>query len=181
MLGMQNLYLVGPMGTGKTAVGKQLARRLSLPFHDTDAEIEKRAGVNIPFIFEREGEAGFRQREREVLQALVAQQPIVMATGGGAILAADNRALLKTTGTVVYLETSLHQQMQRVGSGRGRPLLQGGDLEARLRQLREIRDPLYREVADVTLSTDNRRVARVVDLIIQQLQLQPPSPPPPRS
>ena len=169
MLGKQNIYLVGPMGTGKTAVGKQLARLLGEPFIDSDAEIEQHAGVDIPYIFEREGEAGFRQREREVLAELCQRQGIVLATGGGAVLAPENRRVLHDTGVVVYLETSLAQQLQRVGKGRGRPMLKGGDLPRRLAQLREQREPLYREIADVTLSTDNRRVSRVAEMILMEL------------
>jgi shikimate kinase len=169
MLGKQNIYLIGPMGTGKTAVGKQLARLLDEPFIDSDAEIERHAGVDIPYIFEREGEAGFRQREREVLAELCQRQGIVLATGGGAVLAPENRRVLHETGVVVYLATSLAQQLQRVGKGRGRPMLKGTDLPQRLAQLREQREPLYREIADVTLCTDNRRVSRVAEMILGEL------------
>jgi shikimate kinase len=173
MLGKRNIYLIGPMGTGKTAVGKQLGRLLGEPFIDSDAEIERHAGVDIPYIFEREGEAGFRQRERDVLAELCHREGIVLATGGGAVLAVQNRALLRETGVVVYLETSLAQQLQRVGKGRGRPLLKGADLAQRLVELRAQREPLYREIADITLSTDNRRVARVAELILGELKRQP--------
>ena len=169
MLGKRNIYLIGPMGTGKTAVGKQLGRLLGVPFIDSDAEIERVAGVDIPFIFEREGEAGFRQRECEALAALCQREPIVLATGGGAILAPQNRKLLQETGTVVYLHTSLAQQLQRVGKGRGRPLLRGVDLPRRLAELREAREPLYREIADITLATDNRRVGKVAELALKEL------------
>jgi shikimate kinase len=169
MLGKRNIYLIGPMGTGKTAVGKQLARLLEQPFIDSDAEIEHQAGVDIPFIFEREGEAGFRQREREALADLCQREGIVMATGGGAVLDPANRRLLHDTGTVVYLQTSLAQQLQRVGKGRGRPLLKGGDLVQRLTELRAAREPLYQEISDITLSTDNRRVPRVAELIMVEL------------
>jgi shikimate kinase len=169
MLGKHNIYLIGPMGTGKTAVGKQLARLLEIPFIDSDAEIEHQAGVDIPFIFEREGEPGFRQRERDVLSQLCRREGIVMATGGGAVLSPENRQLLRETGVVIYLQTSLAQQMQRVGKGRGRPLLKGGDLAQRLRDLRATREPLYQEIADFTLSTDSRRVPRVAELILLEL------------
>lgn len=172
MLGMRNVYLIGPMGTGKTAVGRQLSRLLRFPFIDSDAEIERVAGVDIPYIFEEEGEDGFRRREKQALVELCAREPIVLATGGGAILAAENRQLLAQTGVVVFLQTSIQQQLQRVGSGRGRPLLSGGEgagLQARLEQLRTVRDPLYREIADITLNTDNRRVPRVAELIIKEL------------
>lgn len=169
MLGERNIYLIGPMGTGKTAVGKHLARMLGMPFLDSDAEIERHAGVDIPYIFEREGEAGFRQRERETLAELCRRDDIVLATGGGAVLAAENRRLLHDTGVVIYLETSLAQQLQRVGKGRGRPLLENVDLPRRLAQLRGEREPLYREIADLTLSTDGRRVNRVAEMILAQL------------
>jgi shikimate kinase len=172
MLGKRNIYLIGPMGTGKTAVGKQLGKLLGVPFIDSDAEIERAAGVDIPYIFEREGEAGFRQREREAIAALTQQEPMVLATGGGAILAPENRQLLKETGTVVFLQTSLAQQLQRVGRGRGRPMLKGVDLPKRLEELRALREPLYAETADVTLSTDSRRVSRVADLVLRQLGLE---------
>jgi shikimate kinase len=176
MLGKRNLYLIGPMGTGKTAVGRQLARLLAMPFFDSDAEIERAAGVDIPYIFEEEAEEGFRRRERQTLAELCTREPIVLATGGGAILAAENRELLQQTGVVIYLQTSIQQQLQRVGSGRGRPLLKGGegeDLRARLEQLRELREPLYRQTADVTIATDSRRVSRVAELILRELGLTP--------
>lgn len=169
----QNIYLVGPMGTGKTAVGKQLARLLEVPFFDSDAEVERRAGVGIPYIFEEEGEAGFRVREHEALAALVQQQPIVLATGGGVVLDPANRRLLADTGTVVFLDTSVTQQLHRVGSGRGRPLLKDAVTPARLQQLRTIRDPLYREIADIILSTDNRRVPRVASMVLKALGHKP--------
>jgi shikimate kinase len=171
MLGKRNIYLIGPMGTGKTAVGKHLGRLLGVPFVDSDAEIERLAGVDIPYIFEQEGEAGFRQRERDAIATLTRREPIVLATGGGAILAPENRNLLRDTGIVVFLQTSLAQQLHRVGRGRGRPMLKGVDMPQRLAELRAIRDPLYNEIADVTLVTDNRRVSRVADLVMQQLGL----------
>jgi len=167
MIGKRNIYLIGPMGSGKTAVGKHLARLLDVPFYDSDAEVERRTGVDIPFIFEREGEPGFRAREREAIEALTLLEPIVMATGGGAILNEANRLLLAERGTVIYLETSLGQQMQRVGSGRGRPLLKDGDLGDRLRKLREVRDPLYLQLADHIVPTDHRRVQKVAESILQ--------------
>jgi shikimate kinase len=171
MLGKRNIYLVGPMGTGKSAVARQLSRMLGLPYVDSDAEIERVAGVDIPYIFEREGEAGFRQREQDVLAALCQREPLILATGGGTILAPENRARLRETGVVVFLQTSLAQQLQRVGRGRGRPLLKGVDMPRRLAELREVREPLYQQIADLTLSTDNRRVGKVADRILQELGL----------
>jgi shikimate kinase len=171
MLGKRNIYLIVPMGTGKTAVGKQLAKLLGMSFHDCDVEIEKRAGVDIPYIFDREGEAGFRERERDAVAALTALEPIVLATGGGAVLAAQSRQLLRDSGVVVYLQTSLSQQLHRVGSGRGRPILRGADLPKRLSQLRAERDPLYNEIADIRIPTDNRRVGKVAEQILVELGL----------
>lgn len=169
MLGKRNIYLIGPMGTGKTAVGKHLARLQGVPFVDSDAEIERAAGVDIPYIFEQEGEAGFRQREREVLADLCRREPIVLATGGGAILAPENRRVLRDTGVVVFLQTSVAQQLQRVGNGRGRPLLKGVDMPRRLEELRQAREPIYLETADITLCTDGRRVAKVAELVMKEI------------
>lgn len=171
MLGKRNIYLIGPMGTGKTAVGKHLARQIGAPFVDSDAEIERVAGVDIPYIFEEEGEPGFRQREREVLAELCRREPLVLATGGGAILSPENRQLLKSTGIVVFLQTSVAQQLQRVGNGRGRPLLKGVDLPGRLEELRLAREPLYRETADITLCTDGRRVTKVSEMVLKEVGL----------
>jgi shikimate kinase len=169
MLGKRNIFLIGPMGSGKSAVGRQLARMLKMPFHDSDVEIEKRTGVDIPFIFEREGEAGFRQREREAIAVLTALEPIVLATGGGAVIDPDNRRLLAEHGCVVYLEASLPQQLHRVGTGRNRPMLHNVDPAVRLEQLRIEREPLYREIADHIVSTDNRRVQKVAEQILRKL------------
>lgn len=171
MLGKRNIYLVGPMGTGKTAVGKTLAKLTGIPFVDSDAQIERHAGVDIPYIFEQEGEAGFRRREHEALIELCHREPVVLATGGGAILSPENRQLLKSTGVVVFLQTSIGHQLLRVGSGRGRPMLQGADTAQRLQELNLVREPLYQEAADITLSTDGRRVSRVADTILRELGL----------
>jgi shikimate kinase len=157
------------MGSGKTAVGRALARTLGLPFHDSDAEVERRTGVDIPFIFEKEGEAGFRAREREAIEALTQLKDIVLATGGGAVLAPENRRHLAERGCVIYLETSVRQQADRVRHGRNRPLLQQGDVAGRLGALMDVRSPLYGEVADLTVSTDGRRVPAVVDEILRLL------------
>ena len=169
MLGKTSVFLVGPMGSGKTAVGRHLARVLHLPFHDSDAEIERRTGVDIPFIFDKEGEAGFRQREREAIEALTALESIVLATGGGAVLLAENRRLLSERGCVVYLETSVTQQAERVRYGRKRPLLASGDAATRLSHLMDARAPLYSEVADIVVTTDGRRVNSVAEQVLHQL------------
>ncbi|HXW73792.1 MAG TPA: shikimate kinase AroK [Steroidobacteraceae bacterium] len=169
MLGKRSVFLIGPMGSGKTAVGRHLARALKFPFHDSDAEIERRTGVDISFIFEKEGEAGFRQREREAIEALTALEAIVLATGGGAVLLADNRRRLAERGRVVYLETSVAQQADRVRHGRNRPLIASGDTAARLGQLMDARAPLYAEIADVVVSTDGRRVSSVAEHVLREL------------
>ncbi|MGE0580861.1 MAG: shikimate kinase [Steroidobacteraceae bacterium] len=170
MLGKQNIFLIGPMGSGKSAVGKLLARHLGAPYYDSDAEIELRTGVDIPRIFDEEGEAGFREREREVIALLTAMEPVVVSTGGGAILLAENRAQLAQRGVVVYLETSVRQQAGRVQHGRHRPLLHNVDPAAKLAELMTQREPLYRGTADVTVATDGRKVQQVVDLILAAIR-----------
>jgi len=165
----QNVFLVGPMGSGKSAVGKQLARTLGLAFIDSDAEIEKRTGVDIAYIFEKEGEAGFRQREREIIAELTAGEHLVIATGGGAVLEEANRERLAARGTVVYLRTTVAQQLERTRSSTTRPLLLGGDPATVLRELMEIRAPLYEQVADLIVDTGGRRVGAVVTEIREKL------------
>src|SRR5580698_7385263 len=169
MRGRTSVFLIGPMGSGKTAVGRYVARALKLPFHDSDAEIERRTGVDIPFIFEKEGESGFRQREREAIEILTAMERIVLATGGGAILLPENRRHLADRGCVVYLETSVTQQVERVKQGRTRPLLSNVDSSSKLTQLLAERAPLYGEVADVVVSTDGRKVRSVAEDIVREL------------
>ena len=156
------------MGSGKTAVGRYLARLLDYPFFDSDHEIEHRTGADIPLIFEREGESGFRHRERETIAELSARQGIVLATGGGAVLHADTRRDLKDRGWVVYLETSVEQQAERAGRTRHRPLLHGANPEERLGELLRVREPLYLEIADLTVATDRRRVPSVAEHIAQK-------------
>jgi shikimate kinase len=158
------------MGSGKTAVGRQLAKALRARFYDSDAEVERRTGVDIPYIFEREGETGFRDREREAIDVLTALEPIVLATGGGAILHPDNRRHLAERGCVVYLETSVAQQAERVRHNRHRPLLVGVDPAVKLAELMRIRAPLYAEVADITVPTDGRKVQLVVDHILSEVK-----------
>jgi shikimate kinase len=165
MLGKSNIFLVGPMGSGKTAVGKHLARLLDLPFFDSDHEVESRTGADIPMIFDREGESGFRRREREMVAELTAKIGIVLATGGGAVLDAQNRQHLAERGWVVFLETPVAQQVERAGRTRHRPLLHGTDPALRLTQLLQIREPLYREIADLTVNTNRKRVAQVAEQI----------------
>jgi shikimate kinase len=170
MHGKRNVFLIGPMGSGKSAVGKCLARLLNAPFYDSDVEIERRTGVDIPFIFEKEGEAGFREREREAIEALTVLEPIVLATGGGAVLLPQNRRSLASHGFVVYLETSVTQQANRVRHGRNRPLLTNVDPATKLDQLMRERATLYAEIADLTVATDGRKVRSVADEIVRGLR-----------
>ncbi len=153
------------MGAGKTAVGRRLARALQRDFHDSDLEVERRTGVDIDFIFEKEGEAGFRRRERDAIDTLTQLSNIVLATGGGAVLDPDNRSHLASRGTVIYLAASVAQQLQRTRRSRHRPLLQTENPEARLTELAETRNPLYEELADHVIQTNGRRVPSVVNEI----------------
>lgn len=163
----QNLFLIGPMGAGKTTVGRQLAEGLGMEFVDSDQEIQRRTGVDIPTIFEFEGEAGFRNRERQVIDELTAREGIVLATGGGAILDAANRRHLGARGFVVYLHCTVQQQYERTFRDRNRPLLQTDDPMGKLRELMAQREPLYRATADLVILTE-RRGARVVAREIQE-------------
>ena len=165
----QNLFLVGPMGAGKSAVGRQLARLLHLEFLDSDEEIEARTGVDIPFIFEKEGEAGFRAREAKVIEDLSQKDGIVLATGGGAVMDVQNRNHLGARGFVIYLHTSVDQQLSRTRKGRDRPLLANDDPRAVLEALMATREPLYREIADLTVETDGRKVRAVANEILERL------------
>ncbi len=149
------------MGAGKSAVGRHLARLLRLEFVDSDEEIETRTGVDIPFIFEKEGEEGFRKREVKVIDELSQREGVVLATGGGAIADPESRSRLGARGFVVYLHTSVKQQLERTQRRNKRPLLENGDKEKVLRELMEQRDPLYREISDLIIETDGRRVQTV--------------------
>jgi len=165
-----NIYLIGPMGSGKTAVGRQLARELGRRFLDSDLELEKRTGVEIAYIFEKEGEAGFREREREVIADLATRENALIATGGGAVLDARNRERLAATGVVVYLKTSVDEQLKRTGRSRARPLLQTADPRAVLEKLAGIRAPLYEGLADITIDTSGQRVRAVAHELRELLE-----------
>lgn len=165
------IFLVGPMGAGKTTVGRRLAQLTGYRFIDSDHEIERRAGVDIPYIFEKEGEAGFRLREKRVIDELTLEDGIVLATGGGAILDPENRQALKSRGCVAYLHASVDEQLRRTRYGTHRPLLQTADPAARLTALMEQREPLYRETADIVVETGRRfpkAVASQICLALQQ-------------
>lgn len=144
-----NVYLVGPMGSGKTTIGKRLAGKLGKEFFDCDLELERHTGASVSLIFDMEGETGFRERETRMLQVLTSKKNVLVATGGGAILRRENRQMLKNTGLVVYLQTSVSQQMRRLARDRSRPLLQESDRRGRLEQLAEERNPVYEELADI--------------------------------
>ncbi len=164
-----SFFLVGPMGAGKSTIGRQLARALKLEFLDSDREIEHRTGVDIPLIFELEGEAGFRERESRVIDELTALPGIILATGGGAILNPGNRRYLSSRGKVIYLRTSIAQQLKRTTNDRHRPLLQTPDPKAKLEELMEIREPLYQATAHLTINTDGCRIRDVVSKITQEI------------
>jgi len=165
-----NVFLVGPMGAGKSTIGRQLARELGYEFLDSDRVIEERTGVDNPFIFDMEGEAGFRKRESGVIDELTQRSGIVLATGGGAVLDPANRRHLAARGTVIYLRTSVDQQLARTARDKKRPLLQTEDPRARLEALFSERDPLYRAIADVQVETDGRSVRDVVREIVRTLK-----------
>lgn len=164
-----NIFLVGLMGAGKTTVGRILARRYDKVFHDSDHEIEARCGVKIPVIFEIEGEAGFRKREETAVAELTALSNVVIATGGGAVLSATNREILKARGVAVYLRGSPEHLFERTRHDRNRPLLQTADPLARLRELYRQRDPLYREVADIIVDTGRQSVANMTRVLCDKL------------
>lgn len=166
-----NVFLIGPMGAGKTTIGRLLAAELRLEFKDTDREIEDRSGVDISWIFDREGEEGFRQRETAVLRDMVKSSHILLATGGGIILKPENRQLLANNGRVVYLQTSVDEQLRRTGRDKKRPLLQQGDPHHVLTELMVTREPLYQKIADYTVSTD-RRNPKAVALELNKLMAQ---------
>lgn len=164
-----NLVLVGPMGAGKSSAGRLLAARLQLAFVDLDVEVERGVGASVAQVFEREGEAGFRRREREALAAVLAGQGLAVATGGGAVLDPDNRALMRARGCVAWLQADVDAQLRRLEGDHSRPLLQRSDREAILRALARQRDPLYAEVADLRLETGGLDAAAVAEALAAQL------------
>jgi shikimate kinase len=168
---VSSLVLVGLPGSGKSTVGRQLARRLGLPFSDSDHVIEQRIGGSIRSYFEREGEASFRDLEQQVLQDLAAGPACVLATGGGSVLREANRAVLKSAGAVVYLRSTPEELWRRLRHDTQRPLLQVADPQARLRQLFADRDPLYRETADFIIETGRPSVPTLVNMVVMQLEL----------
>jgi shikimate kinase len=151
-----NIILIGPMGSGKTSTGKMLAKEMGYVFLDTDEEVTKRTGVSVAYIFDVEGEEGFRKRECLALKECLNANNTVVSTGGGIVLSKENRDLLQVRGTVVYLQTSIRTQVKRTASTNNRPLLQNKDPEETLEKLMLTRAPLYEEIADITIMTDNK-------------------------
>jgi|TARA_B100000676_G_scaffold298131_1_gene340702 shikimate kinase len=158
------------MGAGKSTIGRLLSQELKYEFFDSDKVIEERCGADIPWIFDKEGEAGFREREESVIDELTQQKGIVLSTGGGAVLRSENRQHLASRGTVIYLCTSVDQQLARTARDRNRPLLQTADPEAVLRKLFAERDPLYRSVADIIIETDQRNPRWVIQELKKRLK-----------
>ncbi|QFI39842.1 shikimate kinase AroK [Moritella marina ATCC 15381] len=165
----RNIFLIGPMGAGKSTIGRQLASQLHLDFIDSDHEIERRTGADISWVFDVEGEAGFRVREAEVIDDLTQEQGIVLATGGGSILSKESRNYLSARGVVVYLETTIDKQLVRTSRDKRRPLLQTEEPRDVLETLADSRNPLYEEIADFTVKTDEQSAKIVANQIIKLL------------
>ncbi|UXZ54731.1 shikimate kinase AroK [Halomonas sp. 7T] len=169
MQDLPNLFLIGPMGAGKSTIGRLLAGELSRPFYDSDHAIQDRCGADIPWIFDVEGEPGFRQRELQMIDELTQLPGVVVATGGGAVLREENRRALRERGTVVYLMTTVDQQLKRTAKDRNRPLLQCANREQVLNDMFAARDPLYRATSDITVRTDRRSPRAVVNEILRRV------------
>jgi len=165
------IVFIGPMGAGKTTIGKILAKELGFDFYDSDKEIERRTGANIPWIFDVEGESGFRDRESQAIADLSGLKSAILATGGGAMMRLENRESVSRNGFVVYLNTSVDQQFNRTHKDRNRPLLQGdkGAFQI-LKDLFEVRDPVYRSVADMVIDTDKKSLKMIVKDIVQAVK-----------
>ena len=162
----KNIYLIGLMGSGKTTLGKILSKKLDKHFYDSDQVIEEKLGVNVPMIFEYEGEAGFREREKDSLIELVSKKNIVLATGGGIILSKSNRDLLSENGIVIYLKSNQKDLIKRMKNDKTRPLLKNGNIEEIIKKLCKEREPLYEEIADFEIMTKNKRIHEVINEII---------------
>ena len=162
----KNIYLIGLMGSGKTTLGKILSKKLDKNFYDSDHVIEEKLGVDVPMIFEYEGEAGFREREKDSLKELVSKKNIVLATGGGIILSKSNRDLLSENGIVIYLKSNQKDLIKRMKNDKTRPLLKNGNIEEIIKKLCKEREPLYEEIADFEIMTKNKKIHEVVNEII---------------
>lgn len=168
-LGTNNIFLIGPMGAGKTSVGRYLAQQLNKDFYDSDQEIEKATGVSLTWIYDLEGMDGFRQRELKTISELSTLNNIVLSTGGGCVETPTVREILKQRGIVIYMEVTLDTQLNRLKRDKKRPLLQGENPQEVLIKLWEEREPIYEEIADFTVITDNRSVRDVCDDILKWL------------
>ena len=164
-----NIYLVGPMGSGKTTIGNKLAKELKLNFYDTDKEIELKTGVEISYIFEKEGEAGFRIREKQAIRNLTKLESIVLSTGGGSIINKEVRENLKDTGIIIFLEASIEKQLLQTGYNDNRPLLNNGDKRSKLEKLYKLRKPIYKNIADIEINTNNKNIKRIIEDIKKKL------------
>ena len=169
MPNLHRVFLVGPMGAGKTTIGKYLAAQLNLQFADSDTEIEARTGADIPWIFDVEGEQGFRDREQQAVEEMTLWDNVLLATGGGVIMRQENRRVLAARGFVIYLHATVDEQVRRTHRDRRRPLLQDGDPEEILRDLMVVRDPLYREIADHVIDTDGCSPRTVAQNLVRDL------------
>jgi len=179
-----NVYFIGPMGAGKTTIGQRVAKHLGLEFLDCDQELEAQTGATVSLIFDVEGEQGFRERETRMLEQMTERQGVLIATGGGAVLRERNRALLRRSGLVVYLSTSVAQQLRRLNRDRTRPLLQTDDRKEKLKRLAAQRNPLYQELADIEYPSQNRNVdvaARALAEVIRSHWSRPDTPAEPAS
>lgn len=171
MADQRNIFLIGPMGAGKTSIGKALAEALSLDFYDSDQVIEKRAGADVLWIYDIEGEEGFRQREAKVLAELVKLKGILLATGGGSVALPENRIALAANGTVIYLKTSFDDQLRRIRYCKKRPLAQDPvERSEELQNLRAEFEPLYLEIADVVYNTDHKSTRHIIQELKEILQ-----------
>ena len=166
---LDNIYLVGLMGAGKTTIGRSLAKRLGMRFIDTDKEIEARTGVSIPTIFEIEGEEGFRKREAQVIAEMAQQGALVVATGGGGVLRESNRITMRASGFVIYLNVPPQLLWERTRHDKNRPLLQVDDPKLKLTQLFTARDPLYREVANLVVDGGRMSAQAVLQYLLKEL------------
>ena len=162
----KNIILIGPMGAGKTTIGRQLAKRLSKDFYDSDYEIEKHTGADIALIFEIEGEEGFRKRESQVLEELVSNKNIVLSTGGGAILDAENRKLLSNNGIIIYLQSTAEKLYKRIANDKCRPLLQTGDRLNKIKSILDEREPIYLSLADEVIETQEQSIKQIIQKIV---------------
>lgn len=169
---IQNVFLIGPMGSGKTTIGKQLSTLLKLDFYDCDHELEQQTGASVSLIFDLEGETGFRTREGRLLEELTARKGVLISTGGGVICNEDNRRLLRSRGLVVYLKTSIEDQLRRLSQDKSRPLLQTEDRAQRLLDLARVRNPLYDSTADLIFSSREQSVYSTAKELCSAIQQQ---------